>query len=71
MRKTAFLAILLFVIGIAPSVEGRPAAQAPAATPQAPAKSDDLGVRNFTRVDASFACGGALSSLSVDVRVKK
>jgi uncharacterized protein (TIGR01244 family) len=31
------------------------------AAPQAPAKDAVAGVRNFTKVDASMACGGALS----------
>lgn len=38
---------------------------APAAQ-QAPAKSELPEVRNFTRVDASFACGGALSPTAAD-----
>jgi uncharacterized protein (TIGR01244 family) len=41
-----------------PAIQPPPAAQAPAATSQATQKSELPGVRNFTRVDATIACGG-------------
>ncbi len=70
-RLTSFLTPLLalFVLLVdLPLAWGGPqsAAQAPVqqAVPaaQAAVKSELPGVRNYTRVDASFACGGALSA---------
>jgi uncharacterized protein (TIGR01244 family) len=53
------------VIGLAaawPSISAAQAAPQPAPANAAPVQAaGELGVRNYTRVDASFACGGALS----------
>jgi len=60
------LAFLALLVGRPPASSAQQAAQAPAQPPgavaQAPAQSEIPGVRNFTRVDATFACGGALSA---------
>jgi uncharacterized protein (TIGR01244 family) len=66
MRRNLSPAALILVLGLAaawPSSSLAQAAQAaaPAAAPAGTQASNELGVRNFTRVDASFACGGALS----------
>jgi uncharacterized protein (TIGR01244 family) len=65
MRRTSLIPALTLVLGLAGAWPSTSAAQAvPAAAPSnlAPAQpAGELGVRNFTRVDASFACGGALS----------
>lgn len=68
-----FLIILLLLVpALASQALARqsPAQSPAAATQQAPAKSELPEVRNFTRVDASFACGGALSPTAAD-RVKQ
>jgi tyrosine-protein phosphatase SIW14 len=41
--------------------QAAPAQAQPAAQAQAPAKDAVPGVRNFTKIDATFACGGALT----------
>jgi uncharacterized protein (TIGR01244 family) len=57
--------VLLIALPLAASAQQSAAqapAQAPAAASPATANSEIPGVRNFTRVDPSFACGGALSA---------
>ena len=65
IRLSAALSLFLTVVGL-PLASSAQQAAAPAPTQQAAgqpaAKSEIPGVRNFTRVDAAFACGGALSS---------
>jgi uncharacterized protein (TIGR01244 family) len=55
------LLVLLFVLGLcaAPGASQTPAQ--PAAQASAPAAGAVPGVRNYTKVDATIACGGALS----------
>jgi uncharacterized protein (TIGR01244 family) len=67
MRRLTYrlttLTVLVLLVGlpISPGAQSA-AAQAPSgAAPQA-AASEVPGVRNFTRVDATIACGGALSA---------
>jgi len=66
MQRTIRLALLIVAVLLAalPSNALAQAAAAPT-SPVAPTAPGELGVRNFTRVDASFACGGALSEGSV------
>jgi uncharacterized protein (TIGR01244 family) len=54
---------VLFLLGLGVSLGARQAAPQAQLAPQAqaPAKDAVAGVRNFTRVDATVACGGALS----------
>lgn len=54
-RTRVALAVLFVAVGV-----GFVAAQPPA-SPSQPAKPAVNGVRNFTQVDATFACGGALT----------
>jgi uncharacterized protein (TIGR01244 family) len=55
----------ILVLGIGASAlagQAAPAQAQPAAQAQAPAKDAlSAGVRNFTKIDATFACGGALT----------
>ncbi len=56
------LSVLALLAVLPPLAQAQqPAPQAPAAAAQ-PAPKSELGVRNFTRIDATFACGGALSA---------
>lgn len=73
MPRPTFLFPLSLALMLQPGlVPGARAQQAPVQTPPAvvtpapPAQSDLPGVRNFTRVDATIACGGALASGAVD-----
>jgi uncharacterized protein (TIGR01244 family) len=72
LNTPASLSFLVAALVLAPSLQSpaqavpqSPAAvQSPAGAPgvaQPPAPSEIPGVRNFTRVDASFACGGAFT----------
>ena len=65
VRSLLVLPALALVLGLGVSLGARQAAplQAPqaAAQAQAPAKDAAAGVRNFTKVDATIACGGALT----------
>jgi len=45
--------------------QGPPTAQTSVPVPRTQAAAPVAGVRNFTRVDATFACGGALSADAV------
>jgi uncharacterized protein (TIGR01244 family) len=58
--------VLLFILGLcaAPGAS-QPAAQ-PATQASAPAAGAIPGVRNFTKVDATIACGGALALEAYD-----
>ncbi len=61
-RSVLFFLSVFTLIGAAAPLEARQAA-APQAASQAPAPAKDAvaGVRNYTKVDATLACGGALS----------
>jgi len=55
------LLALVFVLGLVAAPFAWQAASPQAAPPQPPAKDAVAGVRNFTKVDSTVACGGALS----------
>jgi uncharacterized protein (TIGR01244 family) len=52
--------VTFLLVGLAGAVSAQQAA-APAAPQASPSKDAVAGVRNFTKVDATVACGGALS----------
>lgn len=56
-----FPALAILVLIGAAAAPGAQQAAAPAAQAQPPAKDAVAGVRNYTKVDATIACGGALS----------
>jgi uncharacterized protein (TIGR01244 family) len=60
------LPIVLVALAAAGSALAQAPAPAPAPTSQAPGTNALVGVRNFTKVDATFACGGALSPEAFD-----
>jgi uncharacterized protein (TIGR01244 family) len=55
------LLVLLFVFGLVAAPGARQAVPPQAAQAQPPALGAVAGVRNFTKVDSTIACGGALS----------
>jgi uncharacterized protein (TIGR01244 family) len=63
-RRARFLLALALVvlIGFVAAPLAQQAAAPASAQVQAPAKDAVPGVRNFTKVDATIACGGALSA---------
>lgn len=74
--RPAFVLTLVTVLSLLPSLlapaQARPfppqtpATQTPAPAVQSPAKDSVAGVRNFMRVDATFACGGALAPGAIE-----
>jgi uncharacterized protein (TIGR01244 family) len=60
LRVRSFL-VALFVLGLVVAPNAQQAATAQASQPQPPATVAVAGVRNFTKVDSTIACGGALS----------
>jgi len=61
LRVRPFL-ILAFVLGPVVAPYAQQAAPSQAAQAQPPAKDAVAGVRNFTRVDSTIACGGAVTA---------
>jgi uncharacterized protein (TIGR01244 family) len=60
LRVRPFL-ILVFILGLVVAPHAQQAVPSQAAQAQPPAKDAVAGVRNFTKVDSTIACGGALS----------
>ena len=57
----ALTLVLGVSLGARQAAPAQPPQAAAQATAQAPAKDAVAGVRNYTKVDATFACGGALT----------
>lgn len=59
--------VLSHLLAQAPTPQALPQGQGAAAVAQQPPAAGELsGVRNFTRLDATFACGGALSGNAIE-----
>jgi uncharacterized protein (TIGR01244 family) len=60
LRVRSFFAVL-FVLGLAVAPNAQQAASPQAVQPQSPAGGAVAGIRNFTKVDSTIACGGAVT----------
>jgi uncharacterized protein (TIGR01244 family) len=60
LRVRSFL-VLAILLGLVAAPGALQAAPSPAAQAQPPAKDAVAGVRNFTKVDSTIACGGAVT----------